>query len=108
MPQPYSTDLRWRIVWLSLTTNHTAATISELFNVSQSTVWRYTSLFQRTGDIQVRQRRNRPRCLMSEYEQVVLLRMILENRGIYLHEVKAKFLYTFGISASVYLPYVGH
>ena len=36
-----------------------------------------------------------------ETEQLVLLRIIFENTGIYLHEIQAKLLEVFGITVSV-------
>lgn len=88
-------------MWLTLTTNYTAASISQLFNVSERTVWRYISLFQSTGDIQVRKRTNGPKSLMGDFEQLVLLRIVLENPGIYLHELQIELFHKFGVPVSV-------
>lgn len=102
MPQPYPVELRWRIVWLSLTSNYSAAEIAKLFSVSERTVWRYNSLFQNTGDVLISVRRNGPRCLLGgDFEQIVLLRFILENPGIYLHELQDKLFDKFGVPVSV-------
>ena len=43
-------------------------------------------LFQTTGDVQPKARRNGPKQLLSDFEQIVLLRLILDNPGIYLHD----------------------
>ena len=94
-------DLRWRIVWVHLTTDYTAATISKLFNVSERTVYRYISLFELTGDVQARKRKNGPGCLMGDFEQLVLLRLVLENPGIYLHELQEELINKFGVPISV-------
>lgn len=101
MPLPYSLDLRWRIVWLTLTTNHTPATISQLFHVSERTVWRYISLFRLTGDVHVRKRRDGPKCLMGDFERLILLRLILENPGMYLQELEVELFKKFGVPISV-------
>ena len=46
-------------------------------------------------------RRNGPSKLIGELEQVVLLRLILENPGIYLLELQNELLKIFGVSISV-------
>ena len=102
MPTPFSPDLRWRVVWLPLSTNYAPARISQLMSVSERTVWRYISLFNRTGDIQPQKRRNGPRLLMGDFEQITLLRLILENPGIYLDELQDRLLaIIFGVLVSV-------
>ena len=88
MPTPFSLDLRWRVVWLHLSTNYAPARITQLMSISERTVWHYISLFKHTGDIQPRKRRNGPRILMGGFEQITLLRLILENPGIYLGELQ--------------------
>ena len=103
MPQPYPIDLRWRIVWISLSSSYSVAEIAKLYLVFQRerTVWRYISLFQQTGDVLFKKRRDGPRSLMGDFEEIVLLRIILENPGIYLHEVKERLFQKFGVPVSV-------
>ena len=79
-------------MWLHLSTNYAPARIAQLMSVSERTVWRYISLFNRTGDIQPQKRRNGPRMLMGDFEQITLLRLILENPGIYLDELQDRLL----------------
>ena len=38
---------------------------------------------------------------MGDFEQLVLLRIICENTGMYLHEIQAKLLAAFGVTVSV-------
>jgi len=90
MPNPYSVDLRWRIVWIHLTQSLPAADIATLFCISERTVWRYIGLFHQTGDIEPQQRVHGPRKMLGEFEQLTLLHLILENHGIYLYEIKAE------------------
>lgn len=101
MPTPFSLDLRWRVVWLHLSTNYPPARIAHLMSVSERTVWRYISLFNHTGDVQPQKRRNGPRMLMGDFEQITLLRLILENPGIYLEELQDRLLVIFGVLVSV-------
>ena len=77
MPNPYSVDLRWRIIWLYLARKLSSLQIAALLNVSERTVRRYVALFYRTGDVKPRQRKNGPQRLLGEFEQLILLRLIL-------------------------------
>ena len=101
MPLPFSVDLRWKVVWLYLSTNRTPANIEALMNVSERTVWWYISMFKPTDDVMPVERRNRPRMLMSEFEQLSLLRLILENPAIYLQELQDELFDIFGVLVSV-------
>lgn len=100
MPIPYSTDLRWRVVWLSLAHHYSSTDISKLLNISSRTVERYLELFSSTGDVLPAVRRNGPARLLDQHEQLVLLRLIIEVPGIYLSEIQQE-LHTFGIEVSV-------
>ena len=99
MPLPYTTDLRYRIVWLSLVHNASPTAISRLLHVSSRTVTRYVELFNGTGDVLPRARCNGPRRLLGQHEQLILLRLILESPGIYLYEVQRE-LHDHGIDVS--------
>ena len=101
MAPPYSTDLRWQIVWAILTFNSSPDVVARLFNVSARTVTRYLNLFMQTGDVFPRRRRYGSYLLMGDYEQLILLRLILERPGIYLSEIQRKFFDMFGVEISV-------
>ena len=62
MPLPYSVDLRWRIVWLSITGVSTDD-IAIAFTVSFCIVYRYVKLFCDYGDVVPAARRNGPKHL---------------------------------------------
>ena len=64
--------------------------ISQLLYVSERTVLRFVTLFQRTGDIKPKSHRHGPPKLLGDYKQLLLLRLILSHPGIYLHEIQAK------------------
>ena len=97
MPNPYSLDIRWRIIWSFICHRQSFADIASLFGVCERTVRRYVSLFQRTGDVKACQRRHGPLPLLGEFEQMLLLRLILENPGIYLCEIQEKIMQMFGV-----------
>ena len=100
MAPPYSTDLHWRIVWAILTLNISPDEASKLFNVSSHTDTRYVNLFQETGYVVPAQCRYGPYPLMGSYEQIVLLRLIMEYPGIYVSEIQVKLFEMFGVDVS--------
>lgn len=100
MPLPYSTDLRWRVVWLSLVHCTSPHDISKLLNISSRTVARYVQLFNSTGDVVPRARSNGPPRLLGQYEQLIILRLIIEVPGIYLSEIQEELYNKFGVEVS--------
>lgn len=101
MPKAFSTDLRWRIVWTYLTTHSTLSGLASTFCLSERTVRRYVDLFYRTGDVLPKESVHGPKKLLGDYEQVILLQMILTRPGIYLLELQAELLKRFGVPVSV-------
>ena len=100
MPIPYSLDLRWRIVWLSLVHGSSTAEIAQLFCISKSTVRRYLMAFRNTGEVRARNRRNGPQRLLCEFGQSLLLKYIFENPTSYLHEIQKKLNDSYGVQVS--------
>ena len=100
MPNPYSLDLRWRIVWLHTAKKFSPTKIARLLSVSESTVRRYLRKFWLTGDVNPVDYHHGPSTLLDDFERVVILRLINENPSIYIHELKAKLLDRFGTSVS--------
>lgn len=101
MPKAFSTDLRWRIVWTYLTSQHTLSEIARTFCLCERSVRRYVDLFYRTGDVLPQVSSHGPKKLLGEYEQVVLLQLILSNPGIYLIELQTELSKKFGVLVSV-------
>lgn len=101
MPNPYSLDLRWRIVWSYLTHKRSYAEIAVLFSVSEHTVRRYIARFQITGDVVPCKRRHGPTLFLREFDQMLLFRMILDKPGIYLSEIQDEFMRIFGVYVCV-------
>lgn len=98
MPNPYSVDLRWRVIWLSLVHHLSVEDIAQLLSISQKSVRRYISQFESTGDVEPAAHRHGPQRLLGDFEQLILLKLILESPGIYLHEIQAKLLCMFGVT----------
>ena len=88
-------------MWLSLVQQLCPGDIAQLLSISARTVRRYTDLFYRTGDVLPRPRRSGPPRLLGDHEQLVLLRVITENPGIYLHKIQYKLLTIFGVEVAV-------
>lgn len=101
MPTPFSLDLRWRVVWLYLAHQLSVMDISQQLCISARTIQRYVTMFEQTGEVAPKTSRSGPPKLLGDFEQLVLLRIILENTGIYLHEIQAKLETVFGVNVSV-------
>ena len=74
--------------------------VSHYLCVSERTIRRYITLFEQTGDVQPRTQHHGPSKLLGDHEQLVLLRIILQNTGIYLSEIQQKLQNHFGVSVS--------
>ena len=72
--------------------------VSILFKVSARTVSRYVDLFLQSGDVVPRTRSYGPNRLLGDYEQLILLRIIIES--IYLEEIQSKLCEVFGVDIS--------
>ena len=101
MPKAYSIDLRWRIVWTYLAHRSTISELAHIFHLSERTVRRYIELFYRTGDVTPRKGVCGPKKLLGDYEQLVLLQLILNRPGIYLQELQTNLLEKFMVPVSV-------
>ena len=66
-------------------------------SISKNSVYRYIDIFERTGDVKPRSYRHGPLKLLGELEQVILLRIITSNPGIYLSEVESQLYAKFGV-----------
>jgi len=85
---------------MHLAHNKSPADIAQLLCISERTVRRYLTLFYPTGDVEPRPRTNGPKRLLGDFEQVVLLRLVLAYPGIYLHELQSELQKMFGVTAS--------
>jgi transposase len=64
-------------------------------------VRRYLKLFQLTGEVQAVQAQHGPKLLLGKFEQLTLLRIILDKPGIYLKEVQSKLIHVYGTCISL-------
>ena len=101
MPVPYSNDLRWRAVWLYLAGQYSFQEISQVLQLSDRSVRRYIDAFLQTGEVKPKSYRHGPTMLLGEFEQILLLRLVLNNPGIYLDEIQIKLYQFFGVVVSL-------
>jgi len=85
---------------MNLVHGKSAFEISQLLCLSERTIQRYLTLFRQTGDVKPLEHRNGPQKLLSDFEQCELLSLILQNPGIYLHEIQDKLYEAFGVLVS--------
>ena len=88
MPVPYSNDLRWRIVWLNVFLQLESGDIARLMHISERSVYRFAERYKATGDVRLFAKRNGPRRLLCESEELLLIQQILLHPGIYLRELQ--------------------
>ena len=62
----------------------------------------YIDKCYQNGDVEPKEGGHRPMKLLDDYEQLILVQMIMERPGIYLLELKKKLLMKFGVPVSVH------
>ena len=102
MPVGFSTDLRWRIVYLVCLESKTIAQTAKDLYVSHSTMERIIHLCITTGDVVSVQERHGPPRKLSEYEELTVLETFFKYPGIYLREVQEELLRLTGTSVDCF------
>jgi len=67
-------------------TNHII--VAKVMHVSERTVYRYAERFRVTGDVRPSVKRNGPAQLLCDFEELLLIQLILAHSGIYLRELQ--------------------
>ena len=88
-------------MWLYTAHRLRAREIASELCVSQKTVRRYLSMFSQCGEVKAKSQQHRPLKLLGDFEEIMILRMITDFPGIYLHEMQEKLFTRFGMSISV-------
>ena len=84
----YSTDMRWRMIYQNKFIGRNYRQIAECLNVDASTVCRTVHLFDETGSVAKRDYpENQGTKKLTDIDKLIILEMMIENPGIYLHEV---------------------
>lgn len=87
--QPYSNDLRWRIVYQRLGMNLTFSKIAANLNIAQSTACRIFSRFKITGSVSATATPKRKQYLrvLDERGEMFVIGLILDKPSLYLEEI---------------------
>ena len=85
---------------MSIVHLQTPEEISRHLCISERSARRYIDQFEQTGDIEPKSHHHGPPKLLEDFGQLVLLRLILQNPGIYLHEIQAELLTLYGVSVA--------
>ena len=83
----YSCDLCWRIVYQHFGTGLSCRDVAKHLNVDPSTVRRIVSRFDETGSVDPTDRKGVP-CKLSNYDENIIIAILLEKPGMYLHELQ--------------------
>ena len=75
--------------------------VSKLLCLSEKSLRRYVRAFKVTGDVVPMKHKNGPKRLLDEYEQVIVLRFILDRPDLYLHELQELLNNHFGVIVSI-------
>ena len=85
---PYSSDLRWRIVWQRMVLELTFEEISTRLNIAQSTARRIYKLFEATGNVSPKQIKVKPYLRSLDHDlELFIIGVILERPSIYVTEL---------------------
>ena len=87
---PYSSDLRWRIVWQKLALNLNYQQISEKLCISIGTVHNILKLFESTGEVEPRKYPNWERKL-DNHHLAYIIRLIVAYPTLHLSDITEKF-----------------
>ena len=87
--RPYSSDVRWRIVWQRLSLGLSYNEIARRLNIAASTVFRTFRLFMETDDIVSKQNSRMSMQKLSDREQLIAVGFILSKPQMYLAEICA-------------------
>ena len=82
---------------MHLAHNKSPADIAQLLCISECTVRQYLTLFYQTGDVEPRLRTKK---LLGDFDQLILLRLILAYLCIYMHELQSELQKMFGVTVS--------
>ena len=75
--------------------------ISDICCVSNKSVRRYIDRFSQTGEVKPTEYQHGPSRLLGNDQQLVLLRIILQNPGLYLHEIQSELFAVYGQTVSI-------
>ena len=83
---PYSSDLRWRIVWQRIGMEYSFRTIAQNLSISLGTAFNVFKVFEDTGDIEPKHRKYSG-IIVDSITTLFILAVVLENPSLFLSEI---------------------
>lgn len=97
---PYSVDLRYKIIWQRFAREQKLDTIAKNLCVSIGTVHNICKLFKQTGSVEPSKHGHSSTRMLSKYDELQVVGLLLENPNLYLHEVCRKVSTNIGVDVS--------
>ena len=97
---PYSTDLRYRIVWQKIGLEMTYREIAKNLNVSVGSAHNVFKRFKETGEVEPTKPNREQTRVLDEYEMQVVIGLLFEHPSLYLRELCSKLEEETGITVS--------
>lgn len=98
----YGIDIRWRIVYQLRVLDYSVDRVSANLGISVSTVRRIGKLFDTTGSVDAKTglTRSQSQKILTSYDEFLIMELVLEKPGIYLHEISRDLQQTTGTHIS--------
>lgn len=98
----YNSDLRWRIVWQHEIQSRSVDRIAQNLCVDRSTVRRVLKIFNLTGQVSKKSYpKDRSYCKLTKPAQLLILKLAIDQPGIYLREIQSELHSTMGIHVEI-------
>ena len=83
----YSSDMRYRMIWQQFAMEMPFRTIAHNLNVSVGTAYNICKLFGQTGDVNPSNPNRTNTRVLSDYDELVIIGLLMENPSLYLSEL---------------------
>ena len=97
---PYSSDMRWRIIWQKFGMDLTYRQIARNLSISIGTVHNVLKLFEETGEVSPKKPEREDMRKIDNSGELFILGLLLENPSLYLGEICQRIDSTFGIQVT--------
>ena len=97
---PYSSDLRWRVVWQRIGMELTFCEIANNLSLSLGTVHNHFKRFQLTGEVTPMVCNRGSTRMLSEHDEPIIVGLLLDDPSMYLSEVCQKISMLAGLEIS--------
>ena len=97
---PYSSDMRWRIIWQKFGMDLTYRQIARNLSISIGTVHNVLKLFEETGEVSPKKPEREDMRKIDNSDELFILGLLLENPSLYPGEICQRIDSTFGIQVT--------